>query len=355
MRFAAVVPTRNRAHTADRAVRTFLSALRRTGLASAVTIAVADDSDDAAESALLVGLMREMAATHNARIDLVGHALGARGIFGGPGAARNRALGRLRETAPDAEVTVMFDDDVVFDDTHYRGVTLRCDGARLLREASGGCGDRPTVAGCAYIGRQDLSILEHVRLAPSAGSDDRHVMPALDRAGVESVAPGGISTAFLMVGAPPAALPDFPEHYNEDYVWLHALAGAGWPLLRVPTPLIHAPPGDVLVTLEGLSFQVHGEIVWLAVLERERFPVDDPAAMAAAVREIAGDLRSALMDPVVVAQPAIAELVGTVLAGYDAIALDLAAARATAETSVLLDQIRAGLDLMVAREWVRPL
>jgi hypothetical protein len=145
------------------------------------------------------------------------------------------------------------------------------------------------------------------------------VQPAVARADVENVAPGGISTAFVATAAPPTALPDFPEHYNEDYVWLHSFERAGWLLRQVAVPLIHAPPGDVDVTASGLSFQIYGEIVWLAVLEQARFPVDDPAAMASAVEEIAGDIRSAFADQGMAARHTVAAMLSEVLDHYEAI------------------------------------
>ena len=159
------------------------------------------------------------------------------------------------------------------------------------------------------------------------------------------MAPGGISTAFIAIAAPPAALPDFPEHYNEDYVWLHAFERAGWSLRRVAVPLIHAPPGDVEVTASALSFQIYGEIVWLCVLECARFRVDDPEGMAAAVAEISGDIGSALAGPDMAKRPAVRLMLAEVLNHYDAIRRQFASRQPGPEAARLVNDIGFGLAL----------
>lgn len=348
MRLAALVPTRDRPETAARAVGSFLDALEGTGLADSVRLVMVDDSGDAAQAASLASFVdRASAGRADAEVVVVPDAgtgpptLPARG----PGAARNRGLSRLREIAPDADVTIMFDDDVCFADTVYRNVPLKCDGVGLLLSALDLCRTDLVVAGCPYVGRQDLSILEHAGLAPGEAPNDWHIPPSMDRAGVENVAPGGISTAFLALRSSPVALPDMPGHYNEDYVWLYALQRAGWPLRRVAQPLIHAPPGEVAVTQEGLDFQIHGEIVWLAVLEHERFPVDDHLALAAAVAEIASDLRNALRDHVVRERVNVRAVISAVISRYDAIGREFERRRPGLDAARLVADIRQGLAL----------
>jgi len=356
MHVAALVPTRNRAQTAERAVRTFLHAAEATGSVDRVTLVACDDSDEPAESAALVLSMNALSAANAwIRIAIVPptqprasvESDGA--IQGGPGAARNRGLRKLREIAAAAEATIMFDDDVVFGDAEYRGRRLQCDGERLIRQALDACRDARTVVGCPYVGRQDLSILEHARLAEASVVGTHGIAPALDRHDVENVAPGGISTAFLTLGLAPDALPEFPEHYNEDYIWLQALTRSGWSLKRIPLPLVHAPPGEVTVTAGGLAFQIFGEIVWLSILEQDRFPVDRPDALAAAVEEIASDLRSALEDPAVAEQPRTALIVNDVLGRFLAMKRGFVAGDPTPGGKRLVKAIRAGLMLAPPR------
>lgn len=350
MRIAALMPTRDRATTAHRAASTFLTALFRLPHIESATLVIADDSSQLGESNLLRQMVADLGERFGkasvrvtrtaARLERTVTAPGV-----GPGAARNRGLIVLREAFPDAEVTIMLDDDVAFADVAYRGTDLRCDGTRLLGDALDACATRRSIAGCGYVGRQDLSILEHARLSDRRAATGRMIEPAVVRANVENVAPGGISTAFMAIGAPPTALPDFPEHYNEDYVWLHAFERAGWSLRRVTVPLIHAPPGDVQITAPGLSFQIYGEIVWLAVLERTRFRVDDPDDMAAAVEEIAGDIRSALADGGMARRKGVVEILSEVLDHYDAIGRQFSSRQRGYEAAQLVDDITRGLAL----------
>lgn len=293
MRLAALVPTRNRPEFAVRAVESFLEALSGIGLADHSSIVVADDSDNPSFAIALdemLGGTRESHCSVSVQVrPLEPHEYRVSGR--GPGAVRNRALRILRDQSEVADVTIMFDDDVVFRDVSYLDQVFSCDGSRLLRSAIEECSQLRTVTGCAYSGRQDLSILEHLRLDPRVNSAG--IVPAVDRGSTDNVAPGGISTAFLAIAGHASTLPNFPEHYNEDYVWLHCLSRMGWRLVKLDETLVHAPPGQVEFTAEGLDFQIFGEIVWLAVLEHDRYPLEQPTAIAAAVEEIVGDLRDA--------------------------------------------------------------
>jgi hypothetical protein len=347
-RVAVAVPTRGRAALARRAVRSFLTALRAVDPTALATIVVADDSDGPGECRLLEGMVAELAGAFPlSTLEVLPPPRATRrtvaGPGRGPGAVRNRALARLRSGAGDYDLTVMFDDDVCFSDVEYLGGTVRCDGAALLRDALARAARPRTVVGCGYVGRQDLSILEHIRL--DHGPGPKEVAPSLSREGIDNVAPEGISTAFLAIGAPARGLPDFPEHYNEDYVWLHALRGAGWDLVRAVQPLAHVPSGPVCVTAPSLSFQVFGEIVWLAVLEADRFPVDSAASLAAAVDEIAGDLRAALAGTGVRARPVVAAALREVLAHYDQVAVCIRDGRPSAGADRLRRAIRDALAL----------
>ena len=333
-----LVPTRNRASIAARAVSSFLAGIADLAKASVVRICVVDDSDDGAESTELARHLDVLAQAHPAIwFELVRHVPAPRSgdlsaFGGGPGAARNAGLRHLRTLPLDHDVLMMFDDDICFA------------GVILLDEALTLCGQGRNVVGCDYEGRQDLSILEHARLDAGDGSADGALSPSSVRDDVENVAPGGISTAFLTVSAPAHDLPDFPEHYNEDYLWLHRLANQGWSLRKTSERLLHAPPGDVAVTAPGLSYQLFGEIVWLAVLEATKFPVDDRLAMAAAVEEIAGDLRSALAGGRVGADPSLAATVGHVLRRFESIRDDIGAGRASERADALMAAIRLGLE-----------
>jgi hypothetical protein len=350
MRIAALVPTRNRALTVRRAALSFLDALSDACDVTSVRLVIVDDSDvprEVNEMGLVADQIRVAHAnvaleflpskSINARM----YAVAAPG--GGPGAARNRGLLHLQAGPVDHDVTIFFDDDVCFGDVEYRSARLMCDGVKLLRDALKLCETPNTVVGCGYVGRQDLSILEHARL--NTGGASPLVAPATDRAHIENVAPGGISTAFLTIASSAHRLPMFPEHYNEDYVWLHALNRAGWSLRRVESLLVHAPPGEVAVTAEALSFQVFGEIVWLVISERDRFPFEVPSALAAAIDEIVGDVGEAIADAGAFRWPAMAEMLREVKRHYEALRDDTLAGRQSVIGKRLNSVIQAGLAL----------
>lgn len=344
------MPTRNRAATAARAMTSFVDAVRAAAPGATLRLVVSDDSDAAIESESLLTVVADIKSLDPAiAVDIVARPADRaieRSILSpgtGPGAARNRALEHLRNGPDDHDVLIMFDDDMCFTDVDYRGRRLRSEGPAVIREALGMC-DLPTaVVGCEYVGRQDLSILEHIRLDKTGVSS--MIAPALARANIASMAPGGISTAFLAVAAPAWRLPDFPEHYNEDYVWLNALELAGWPLLRTTSQLAHVPPGEVAVDSVALSYQVFGEIVWLAVLERKRYPLDQADSLARAVNEIVEDLRAAHREPRVVTTPTVYSVVSLVLHQYEALRADLTHENDSLTTSMIRRAILNGLNI----------
>lgn len=350
MRVAALMPTRDRPATAVRAASSFLSAVAATGAATSVDLTIVDDSDAPEKRLMLDRITAELATTQihaSIRVERCERPPRNRSVArpgGGPGAARNFGLRLMRRSRAPGDALVLFDDDIVFGPISENGMEFDCDGPALLAEALEACRTPRTIIGCDYVGRQDLSFLEHAQLdhgsAPSVP-----IPPAIERGDVASVAPGGISTAFLAVAGTAADVPDFPEHYNEDYLWLHAMARAGWRLLRTREPLVHAPPGHVAVSARSLSFQILGEIVWLGVLETDRYPVGSYAAMAAAIEEIAGDLIAALARPSTVARPDVQAIVEEVLAHYQAISKTFRDGLPSEGAIRIQDAIRKGLGM----------
>ncbi|MGA9582034.1 MAG: hypothetical protein WBR13_08715 [Allosphingosinicella sp.] len=346
LRIAALMPTRGRAACAARAVESFLQALRACSNVTLAGLCIADDSDEEHQQDMLRRHVVEVASRHSARIEITRGGVGMPThlpypVGGGPGAARNRALHHLRTQGWPHDRLVMFDDDVSFSPTRYGGRMLNCSGDLLLGEALCMNLRERTVVGCDYAGRQDLSILEHLRIGADRARISGAIRPAMVRENVACVAPGEISTAFLVVTACAAEVPDFVEHYNEDYLWLLGFARRGWALRRIHEPLVHAPPGDVAVSAASLSFQIFGEIVWLMVLEAHRYPRDDPAAIAAAVDEIIGDLRAANGTNL---KPPLCSIVDEVLVTYERLLADLRGRRTTSLASALVAAIDVGLD-----------
>ena len=348
-RIAVLMPTRNRASTAARAVSSFLASARDIAETTVVRVCVVDDSDDPSESEALAGHLDAVrSANRMIPVDLVRRVPATPpgdmpSVGGGPGGARNEGLRHLRSLPRDHDVLLMFDDDVCFAAGPQQGFGGGCDSATLLHEALRGCRTGRTVVGCDYLGRQDLSILEHAHLDDGETAADGRISPAVARQDVTCVAPGGISTAFLAVSASAHDVPDFPEHYNEDYLWLHRLAKRGWSLHKASEPLLHAPPGDIAVTVGSLTYQVFGEIVWLAVLEADTFPVENRLAIAAAVEEIAGDLRKARDAGRVRSDPSLMGTVCQVLQYFERVRDDIGSGVATPDAARLLSAITLGL------------
>jgi hypothetical protein len=349
VKVAALMPTRNRAASAARAISTFIAAVSAVEPDASIRFVAADDSDIASESEALRSMAADMAAHHPLiALEVLPppSSSATRTIAGvgcGPGAVRNRALGSLRSGPDDHDVLFFLDDDVCFTDVDYRGRRLRCDGPALLTEALGLLKSKATVVGCDYLGRQDLSVLEHIRL--DTGGHSPMIEPATERADVDNVAPGGISTAFLAIAAPARRLPDLPLHYNEDYVWLHALRRAGWPLRQVSRRLPHVPPGSVEVGTDLLAFQFFGEVVWLAVLEQERFPKGDARMLAAAIHEISGDIEDALADKIVLRRCGAVTMLREVRSRYERVKRRILCEHPDVEADCLRRAIESGLAL----------
>lgn len=309
-----------------------------------LSVLISDDSDNMHEREALLKVVSEIKTCDPIiAIDVVACAFDRPAVGIGPGAARNRALERLRSGPADHDVLIMFDDDMCFTDVDYRGTRLRSDGPAVIKEALLMCDLQMAVVGCEYVGRQDLSILEHIRLDEAGASS--MVAPAVTRANIPNTAPGGISGAFIAVGAPAWRLPNFPEHYNEDYVWLNALELAGWPLLRASSKLAHAPPGGVTVDPISLSYQVFGEIVWLAVLRRELYPIEEPGSLAQVVNEILEQLRAALRDNKTVKKSLVYSAISFVVQEYESLLSDLNKQKSSPTASMIREAILDALNL----------
>lgn len=216
MRVAALMPTRDRATIAHRAASTFLTAISRLPEVEAVRLVIADDSSRPSEADLLKGMVADLPGrTGNASLKTVRAAgrpeSSVTSPGGGPGAARNRGLTVLSETCATADVTIMLDDDVSFVNIAYQSTDLRCDGSRLVRDALQVCGRARTIAGCGYVGRQDLSILEHARLSHGTRQGGT-VVPSVRRRGHRErrtrrdlhCLPGGRGPAHRSAGLPRA-------------------------------------------------------------------------------------------------------------------------------------------------------
>lgn len=265
MKVAAIVPTRDRPATLQRALQSFFWACESAALEVAVVV-VSDDSASCVGRQRTRELVRRMAAARGSTL----FCLMAGGVRArSPGTARNRGLHCLLEAGVPHDAVVMFDDDVSFADCAYQNQQFRSDGASLMCEVAQLPRSPHTVLGCCYRGRQDLALLDHIRLADVRATEPS---PSIERADVPNEAPGGVTGAFLSVPRSVQHLPHFLAVYNEDYFWLRRMAREGWRLYCSPSALVHAPPGKLEISRSRLIFEMRGEVLWCAALDICRDP-----------------------------------------------------------------------------------
>lgn len=256
MRCAVLVPTRDRPRLLYRALETFAAAARSAGL-TIVAVATADDSENPS------GTLAVVEATRSQLGDAKVYHLPRRLEEPiGPGSARTRGLAHLAQHAVEHDAIIMFDDDISFTDCRYQGRYVSSHGAHLLQYAARQNTSRKII-GCGYVGRQDLSAIEHIMLL-SDQSDDFPLAASETRGDIPSEAPGGISGAFLFVPANAIELPPFVRWYNEDYFWLRRMQNHGWPFDRSLHNLAHAPDDGLFLSASSLWFEQYGEALWQA-------------------------------------------------------------------------------------------
>lgn len=269
MRCAVLVPTCDRPRLLKRALLTFASAAKSSCLAIA-RVVVADDSSSPASTGDAIEAVRAAVPTLEVEhLPPAPHVVGP----GGPGRTRTRGLRHLTHCGLQHDSVLMFDDDVAFGDCIYQGAPVASAGGSLLAEVAQYV--RPkTIFGCSYLGRQDLTVLEHIVLLASRGPTVETAASS-SRDDVAHEAPGGISGAFLFVPTHAAELPQFLHWYNEDYFWLRRMMRDGWRLRCSEHALAHAPEDGLSVSVEGLLFEQHGEVLWDALVEARANDTED--------------------------------------------------------------------------------
>jgi hypothetical protein len=246
-----------------RALLTFASAAKSSGMAIA-RVVVADDSSFPANTAAAIDAVRAVVSTFEVEhLQPAPRAMGP----GGPGRTRTRGLRHLTRCGLQHDGVLMFDDDVAFSDCVYQGALVASAGRSLLAEIAQ-YGRPRTILGCSYLGRQDLTVLEHIVLLTSRGPRVETAASSA-RGHVAHEAPGGISGAFVFVPTHATELPEFVPWYNEDYFWLRRMMRDGWRLLCSEHALAHAPEDGLRVSVERLLFEEHGEFLWDALMEAQ--------------------------------------------------------------------------------------
>jgi hypothetical protein len=258
-KFAALVVTRNRPALLKRSVMTFLTVAQSVGM-EINSITIADESENADDTSAIIAALGAKFPRHK-----IWHVRGRSrpGPLEGPGVTRALGLTCVAQSDFDHNGLFMFDDDMCFVDCIYQGSTLQSDGSFLLTEAASIEGKRPTVLGCQYSGRQDLSALEHVSSLALLSEGDK-IGASVARHEIRNEAPAEISAGFLFISAPANQLWSFLPWYNEDYFWLRRAAKNGWNLQKSVHTLAHAPEDGFTLTYDRLLFEHYGEALWAA-------------------------------------------------------------------------------------------
>ncbi|HYX44693.1 MAG TPA: hypothetical protein VE760_06580 [Acidimicrobiales bacterium] len=183
-----------------------------------------------------------------------------------------------------ATAHLFLDDDIRLAECSYGGERLAVDARTLgeaLREEAGSKG--LLAAGAPFLGRADLSALEHFEAFLDRVLCDE---PVAGLRGPNAVANTGSSASFPVVTTSVAHVhPDSPgisggfllttrgalrtvplaKSYNEDWMWLRQLAAAGGRIRKLDVAVVHAGPRHFRLSSAGLFLQFEGEVLDLTL------------------------------------------------------------------------------------------
>ena len=185
-----------------------------------------------------------------------------------------------------ATAHLFLDDDIRLAGCSYGdesfGVDARALGEALRSEARL---DGLRAAGAPFLGRVDLSTLEHLEAfldgvlggqeAAPAGSDPSFPAVVTSAPHRHPDSPG-VSGGFLVTTRRALRTVPLAKSYNEDWIWLRQLAAAGGTLRELDVAVVHAGPRHVRVSADGLALQFEGEVLDLALARCTGSP--EPAA-----------------------------------------------------------------------------
>lgn len=261
MTCAVIVPTRDRPEDLKRALVSFIQCKKDTAF-QRVIIIVSDDSrrkENSYQNRQLCNLLSS--SDYRTKIFYVPPC--ENGIHGA-GLTRNRGMMWLKESKENHNSLMFFDDDMSFTNCIYQNKLYLPEGKALLKHLSLLPRCSMEVWGCDYIGRQDLSMLEHLKVHLSMRSKSSHMLAGNSRAGLPYHAPGGISGGFLYLNSSIANIPYFLNIYNEDYMWLKRMEILGWKLKKKKNVIVHAPNSKFEIETEPFINQQVGEVLWQA-------------------------------------------------------------------------------------------
>ena len=204
-----------------------------------------------------------------------------------------------------ANAHLFLDDDIRLAGCSYGGARfdVRTHAVSEALRAQAGS-DGLLAAGAPFLGRADLSALEHFDAfldgllaggapPPPAGPRSSPSFPVTVTS-VPHVHPDspGISGGFLVTTKQALRTVPLAKSYNEDWIWLRQLAAADGTIRELAVAVVHAGPLRSRLSAEGLFLQFEGEVLDLA-LARSTGSARSPADHAdEAFRACAGRLET---------------------------------------------------------------
>lgn len=170
-----------------------------------------------------------------------------------------------------AAAHLFLDDDIRLDDCSYAGQRFEVDAVRLAKTIAvlveAETEDR-FAAGTPFLGRADLSALEHFEAYLDGGCPGGTSLsfPAV-LTSVPSVGPDGpgISGGFLLTTREALRTVPLAKSYNEDWLWLRQLTLAGGVVRQLDIAVVHAGTRWVRLSSGRLFLQFGGEVLNLAL------------------------------------------------------------------------------------------
>lgn len=168
---------------------------------------------------------------------------------------------------------LFLDDDIRLADCRYAGRSFPVDaaavGKAIRAEAEGG---GMLAAGAPFLGRADLSALEHFEaFLDHVEAEEPGVAASPSFPAAVAVEPHvhpdgpGISGGFMLTTTKALRVAPLSRSYNEDWLWLRQLALTGGTVREMDVAVVHAGPLRSRLSAPGLFLQFEGEVLDLAL------------------------------------------------------------------------------------------
>lgn len=185
------------------------------------------------------------------------------------------------------EKTLFLDDDIVFSSQSCNEHYFKIDGTNALTQLYNSVShDNGVLSGTTYLGRTDLSVLEHIfflliqlknhpefierslnlitefpetlpiHITLSEQDDD----PSLPKG------PGEISGAVLAVNNSMLSSHGMINCYNEDWIWILLHGRKNKKIYKCDIPLLHCPPSQKKISFEFMVYQEIGEVIFESIV-----------------------------------------------------------------------------------------